>query len=92
MGKILMLDRFKINQQKFSNSLGTLSYHHNLIIILNMVCEMLIDSSICCPKSWKKMKKRIKITSTMDAQVSNNQYLAIKNFKDYKFEVTLHVL
>ena len=41
---MLMLDRLKINQQKFSNSQRTLSYHHNLIIFPNMVCEMLIEN------------------------------------------------
>ena len=45
VGRMLMLDRFKINQQKFNNSLGTLDYHHNLIIIPNMACEMFIESS-----------------------------------------------
>ena len=45
VGKMLMLDRFKINQQKFNNSLGTLGYHYNLIIFPNMACKMLIESS-----------------------------------------------
>ena len=45
MGRMLMLGRFKINQQKFNNFLGTLSYHYNLIIFPNMTCEMLIESS-----------------------------------------------
>ena len=45
LGRMSMIDRFKINQQKFSNSLGILGYHHNLIIFSNMVCEMLIESS-----------------------------------------------
>ena len=44
-GRMLMINRFKINQQKFSNSLGILGYHHNLIIFPNMACEMLIESS-----------------------------------------------
>ena len=45
VGRMLMIDRFKINQQKFGNSLGTLGYDHNLIIIPNMAYEMLIESS-----------------------------------------------
>ena len=50
MIRMLMLDRFKINQQKFSNSLGTLGYYYNLIIFPNIVCEMLIESSWCPSK------------------------------------------
>ena len=31
VGKMfVIIDRFKINQPKFNNSPGTLSYHHNL--------------------------------------------------------------
>ena len=45
MGRMLMIARFKRNQQKFSISLGILGYHHNLIIFSNMACEMLIESS-----------------------------------------------
>ena len=43
--RMLTIDRFKINQQKFNNSLGTLGYHHNLIIFPNIACKMLIESS-----------------------------------------------
>ena len=45
VGRMLMIDRFKINQYKFDNSLGTSNYYHNLIIFSNMACEMLIESS-----------------------------------------------
>ena len=45
VGKMMILDRFKINQQKFSNSLGTSEYHVNLIIFSNLAYEMLIESS-----------------------------------------------
>ena len=47
MGTMLMLDRFKINQHKFNNSLGTLGYHHNLKIFPSMACEILIEGSSC---------------------------------------------
>ena len=49
-----MMNRYKINQHKFKNSLGTLSYHHNLIIFPNIACEMLIESSWCPLKKWEK--------------------------------------
>ena len=45
MGKMLVIDRFKINQEKFYNSLRTLGYHYNLIIFPNIAYEMLIKSS-----------------------------------------------
>ena len=45
VGKMLMIDRFKIKQQKFSDSLGSLSYHLNLIIFPNRAYEVLIESS-----------------------------------------------
>ena len=50
MGKILMLDKFKINKQKFNNSLKRLFEVHRellnfkiifLIIFPNMACKML---------------------------------------------------
>ena len=71
-----MVDKFKINQQKFSNFLGTLGYHDNLISFPNMTCEMSIESSQCpLKKLEKKIKERIKITSTGAAQALNNQFL-----------------
>ena len=45
MDKMLMLDRFKINQQKLVYSLRTLGYHHKLGIFSNLACGMLIKSS-----------------------------------------------
>ena len=45
MDRMLILDRFMINQHKFNNSLGTLDYHYNPIILPNMAYKMLIESS-----------------------------------------------
>ena len=45
VGKMLMIDRLKINQQKFSNSLAILGYYYTLIIFLILACEMLIENS-----------------------------------------------
>ena len=82
VGKMLILDRFEINQHKFSNSIGTFSYHYNLIIFPSMVCEMFIESSSCPLKKLKrKIKEIIKITSTKVAQFSNNQFLVTRIFK-----------
>ena len=41
MGRMFIIDRFKINQQ----FLETLGYHHNLIIFPSMTYEVLIESS-----------------------------------------------
>ena len=83
MHRMLILDRFKINQQKFNNSLGTSSYQHNLIIFPKMAYEMLIGSSCWPLKVLEKIriKERIKITSIKTAQASNNQFLDTRSFK-----------
>ena len=44
LGKMFMIDKFKINQQKFNNSLKFM-YYHILIIFPNMAYKMLIERS-----------------------------------------------
>ena len=87
VGRMLMIDRFKINHQKFNNSIGILGYHHNLIIFPNMACEMLIESSRCpLKKLRKKFKKRKKshLLELPKSQITNfwsHGILRVKNLK-----------
>ena len=58
MGRMLKLDRFKINQIGICQFSRNFNYHHNLIIYPNMACEMLIESSWCSIKKLKKNSKK----------------------------------